>query len=133
MSHSKSLSHQSHRWRNLGQSPIHLYTKAFICLTIDLLSRGLAEKFTYTNFADTLAGLKILKRTFVTNSYVCIWSFVQWIVCSPKVSRYALRKTGQTLSIKNNRIMSKCMRVVQYVIDNICCMCYFQVSINKNS
>jgi hypothetical protein len=41
-------------------------------------------------------------------------SSLQWVACSPKVSRHALRQIGQTSSLGNSGIISRYLRIIRY-------------------
>jgi hypothetical protein len=74
--------------------PTHPYTRTFACRSVDLSSCGLVKKFTSASFfIETSACLKISKSTSLTSScfYLKHGSFIQWVACSPKVTKYALR------------------------------------------
>ena len=103
--------------------PTYSYTITSASWRVDRHSCGSVKKFTGASFfADIPAHLKTSKRTSRTKS--CLYekpgSSLQCTACSPKLSRHALRQTGQTSSIGNKRIMRRYLRIVRYSIGDIC-------------
>ncbi|MFS7907612.1 hypothetical protein Hanom_Chr01g00073361 [Helianthus anomalus] len=91
---------------------------------VDLPSKGSVRKFTGASFlAEIPARLRTSHNTSLTQScrYLNPGSSLQWIACSPKESKHALRHTGHGSSTGNKGIISRYLRIARYSTADMCC------------
>jgi hypothetical protein len=102
--------------------PTHPYTVIFVGRHNDISLCGSIKKFIDVSFfAQMLARLKISKtHIWSGHAYLKFGISIQWVACSQKVSRHALRHNGQTSSLRNNEIIMRYLKIVWYSSEDMC-------------
>jgi hypothetical protein len=110
------------KYTKLCFPPTHPYAIIFVGRHDNLSLCGSIKKFIDVSFfAQMLARLKISKtRIWSGHAYLKFGISIQWVVCSQKVSRHALRHNGQTSSLRNNKIIMRYLRIVRYSSEDMC-------------